>query len=279
MVAGMIILASSDAIAKHLTVGIAVIQILWVRYMIFAATGAALVMRQPAEKRFRVQRPLLQVLRALTLTLANFLFVTSLSLMPLADAHSIMAIAPLLVTAASAPLLGEAVGPRRWLAVGLGFAGILIILRPGLGVFDPAALVPLAAAFCFMAYTVLTKMISRFDSPESTLFCTGLVGLVSLSLVVPAYWIDPAPVDWFWLVAAGVTGTLAHVCIIVSLHHAPASTLQPFNYLMLVWATILGYLVFGDLPDTWTTFGAVVVVCSGLYAWHRERLAIRRSPP
>ncbi len=274
MIAGMIILASSDAMAKHLTVGIAVIQILWVRYLIFAAMGTVMVMRRPAGSRFLVKRPVLQVIRALTLNTANFFFVTSLGLMPMADAHSVMAIAPLLITAASAPLLGEVVGARRWAAVAVGFTGMIIILRPGVGVFDPASLVPFCSAILFAAYTILTKVISRDDPPDTTLFYTGVVGLASLSLIVPFFWIDPTPGDWFWLAGAGLTGTMAHVCIILSLHYASASTLQPFNYTMLVWATMLGYLVFGDLPDRLTTIGALVIVGGGLYAWHHERLAI-----
>ena len=272
MVSGMVILASSDAMAKHLTVEIAVVQILWVRYVIFATMGTVMVMRRPREGRFDAKRPVLQVARALLLNLANFLFVTSLSLMSLAEAHSVMAVAPLLVTAVSAPLLGELVGPRRWAAVAIGFSGMIIILRPGIGVFDPASLVPLAAAVCFALYTVLTKIISRTDSQEVTLCYTGVIGLLSLSLIVPFFWTRPEATDWFWLTAAGLTGTLAHVCIVAALHLAPASMLQPFNYTMLVWATVLGFLVFDNLPDLWTTIGAMVIVCSGLYAWHRERL-------
>jgi drug/metabolite transporter (DMT)-like permease len=272
MVSGMIILASTDAVSKHLTLGFAVVQILWVRFVVFGGVGIFLALRKNGLRGLHTKRPVAQVARAVILNLANFIFVYSLSQMPMADAHSIMAIAPLLITAASVPLLGETVGIRRWLAIAAAFGGMLIILRPGTGVFDPVSLVPLAGACCFASYSILTKVISRDDSPETTLFYTGVIGFLLMSMLVPFDWIEPMGIDWFWLIVSGIGGTLAHVCIIIALHMAPASTLQPFNYTMLVWATVLGFLVFGDLPDTWTVAGATVIVASGLYSWHRERL-------
>jgi drug/metabolite transporter (DMT)-like permease len=272
MVAGMIILASTDAVSKHLTLSFAVIQILWVRFVVFAGVGTFLAFRKNGLQGLRTKRPVAQVARAVILNLANFIFVYSLSQMPMADAHSIMAIAPLLITAASVPLLGETVGIRRWLAILVAFGGMMIILRPGTGVFDPVSLVTLAGAGCFASYTILTKIISQDDSHETTLFYTGVIGFAMMSVLVPFEWIQPLGKDWFWLIVAGAGGTLAHVCIIMALHMAPASTLQPFNYTMLVWATVLGFLIFGDLPDAWTVSGALVIVASGLYSWHRERL-------
>jgi len=277
MVIGMVILASTDAVSKHLTLAFAVVQILWVRYVIFAGMGTVMAWRHAGLDGFKSRRPGLQILRALVMNAANFIFVFSLSLMGLADANSIMAIAPLMVTAVSAPLLGETVGPRRWIAVGVGFTGVLIILRPGAGVFDPTALIPLAGAVCFTAYTLLTKVLSRHDANETTLFYTGWVGFLSLSVVIPFFWTQPGAVDWFWLIVAGIGGTLAHVCIIGALHLAPANTLQPFNYIMLAWTAVLGFLVFDNLSDLWTTVGAIVIVMSGLYAWHRDRIAAREG--
>ena len=275
MIAGMVILASTDAVSKHLTLSFAVVQILWVRFVVFAGVGTFMALRKNGLEGLRTKRPVAQIARGVILNLANFIFVYSLSQMPLADAHSIMAIAPLLITAASVPLLGETVGVRRWMAIAVAFGGMLIILRPGTGVFDLVSLVPLAGACCFASYTILTKVISRDDSHETTLFYTGVIGLILMSVWVPFHWAEPTGADWFLLAVAGIGGTLAHVCIIVALHMAPASTLQPFNYTMLVWATVLGFLVFGDLPDTWTVVGALVIVFSGLYAWHRERLVAR----
>ena len=272
MVIGMITLASTDAISKYLTITFAVVQILWIRFFIFAGVGFLAAVRAHGIAGLQTERPVAQIFRASMLLSANFLAVYTLSLMSLADAHAILAIAPLLVTAASVPLLGELIGVRRWMAVGAGFIGVLIILRPGLSIFDPVALFPLAVAVLFAGYNILTKIISRDDTNETTLFYTGLVGLTFLSTIGPFFWISPSLSDWVWLILAGIGGSFAHIFIISALHLAPASKLQPFNYVMLVWATILGFLIFDDFPDIYTVVGASVIVLSGLYAWNRERL-------
>ena len=272
MIIGMIMLASTDAVSKHLTVTFAVVQILWIRFVIFAGVGAFAVIAKRGFKGLRTKRPIAQIVRASMLLSAHFLAVYTLSLMPLADAHAILAIAPLLVTAASVPFLGELIGLRRWIAIGTGFMGVLIILRPGLGVFDVVAIFPLAVAILFAGYNILTKLISRDDPNETTLFYTGSTGLIVLSVIIPFFWFPPSLIDWGWLIVAGIGGSFAHIFIITALHFAPASILQPFNYVMLVWATILGFLIFDDLPDYLTVLGATVIVISGLYAWNRERL-------
>ena len=272
MIIGMITLASTDAVSKHLTVTFAVVQILWIRFIIFAGVGAFAVLTKRGFNGLRTKRPIAQIVRASMLLSANLLAVYTLSLMPLADAHATLAIAPLLVTAASVPFLGEVIDVRRWIAIGTGFMGVLIILRPGLGVFDFVAIFPLAVAILFAGYNILTKIISRDDTNETTLFYTGATGLIVLSVIIPFFWISPSLIDWGWLIVAGIGGSFAHIFIITALHFAPASKLQPFNYVMLVWATILGFFIFDDLPDYLTVLGAAVIVISGLYAWNRERL-------
>ena len=272
MIIGMITLASTDAVSKHLTVTFAVVQILWIRFIIFAGVGAFAVIKKRGFNGLRTERPIAQIVRASMLLSANLLAVYTLSLMPLADAHATLAIAPLLVTAASVPFLGEVIDVRRWIAIGTGFMGVLIILRPGLGVFDFVAIFPLAVAILFAGYNILTKIISRDDTNETTLFYTGATGLIVLSVIIPFFWISPSLIDWGWLIVAGIGGSFAHIFIITALHFAPASKLQPFNYVMLVWATILGFFIFDDLPDYLTVLGATVIVISGLYAWNRERL-------
>ena len=272
MIIGMITLASTDAVSKHLTVTFAVVQILWIRFIIFAGVGAFAVLTKRGFNGLRTKRPIAQIVRASMLLSANLLAVYTLSLMPLADAHATLAIAPLLVTAASVPFLGEVIDVRRWIAIGTGFMGVLIILRPGLGVFDVVAIFPLAVAILFAGYNILTKIISRDDTNETTLFYTGATGLIVLSVIIPFFWISPSLIDWGWLIVAGIGGSFAHIFIITALHFAPASKLQPFNYVMLVWATILGFFIFDDLPDYLTVLGATVIVISGLYAWNRERL-------
>ncbi|MBT4354927.1 MAG: DMT family transporter, partial [Rhodospirillaceae bacterium] len=189
MIIGMITLASTDAVSKHLTVTFAVVQILWIRFIIFAGVGAFAVLTKRGFNGLRTKRPIAQIVRASMLLSANLLAVYTLSLMPLADAHATLAIAPLLVTAASVPFLGEVIDVRRWIAIGTGFMGVLIILRPGLGVFDFVAIFPLAVAMLFAGYNILTKIISRDDTNETTLFYTGATGLIVLSVIIPFFWI------------------------------------------------------------------------------------------
>ncbi|MBT6276812.1 MAG: EamA family transporter, partial [Chromatiales bacterium] len=233
-IAAMVSLAGADAMAKHLTATYAIVQILWIRYVLYAGYGVYVAAASPGRSGFKSRNITLQLLRATLLVIANVVIVFSFSRLPLADVHAVIAVAPLVVTAASVVFLGEHVEMRRWIAIGAGFTGMLIIIRPGMGVFDPVALAPLAGAALYSTYQILTKLVTRNDGAETTQFFSGLVGLLCFSLAVPFYWISPALIDWLWLAAAAIAGTVAHVFIVIGLSLAPASTLQPFNYSMLV---------------------------------------------
>lgn len=277
-VAGMVTLASTDAISKHLSLGYALAQILWVRYLLYAAYGVWAAYAEGGAAGFRSGCLLVQLTRATVLVGSNIIVVYSFSRLPLADVHAVLAVAPLMVTGASVVFLAERVGVRRWIAVTVGFAGILIILRPGVGLFDPVVLAPLLGACTYSSYQILTKLVGRRDRQGTTQFFTGISGLFWFSLAVPFVWVAPDSSGWWWLCIAAVGGTLAHILIIRGLHLAPASTLQPFNYSMLVAAAALGYVVFDDVPDTLTTVGAAIVVGSGLYALYQEGSESRRDP-
>jgi drug/metabolite transporter (DMT)-like permease len=268
-----LLFAGMDAVSKTLIVDYPVAQILWVRYAFFAAFATALALRGagPIEG-FRSRRPWLNLLRAVILLAEIACFVLAFRYLPLADVHSIAAVYPLMITALSALVLGEFVGPRRWAAVAVGFVGVVVILRPGLAVFDPAALIPLAGAALFAVYQIITKVIARHDGMTTIMLYTGWVGFALTSLVGPLYWTPPDLQGWILLLVAGVLGVVGHMLLIKALDAAPASVLQPFNYTLLVWATAVGFLVFGDLPDRVTVAGAAVVVASGLYTWWRERV-------
>ena len=264
-IAAMVSLASADAIAKHLTLTYAIVQILWIRYLLYAAFGIGAAYQEGGRKGFVSRNVTLQLARATLLVVANIVIVFSFSRLPLADVHAVIAVAPLAVTAASVLFLHEIVEGRRWIAIALGFAGVLLIVQPSVGVFDPIALTPLAGAALYTCYQILTKLVTRNDGAGTTQFYTGLVGLFWFSLAVPFVWKDPALGDWVWLCAAAIVGTMAHVLIVMGLNFAPASTVQPFNYAMLVAATILGYVFFDEVPDISTVVGACVVVGAGLY--------------
>lgn len=276
-IAAMIIFASHDALIKIVTEDYSAPQILWVRFMLFFVFALILATRKrPLRDCFKSRRPILQVFRSGALVLDMGLFVVAVGLLPLADTHALVATFPLMVTALAALFLGEQVGLRRWLAVGACFLGVLIILRPGLSVFQPGAVYALATAFCFSVYVVLTRVVSRDDSSETSLLYVASLGLGVTSLIGPFFWKEPTLEAWGLFVLISGAGTLAHFLLINALNLAPASVLQPFNYVLLLWATVLGLVVFGQFPDAWTLLGSATIVASGLYVIYRER---RRGEP
>ncbi len=177
-------------------------------------------------------------------------------------------------------MLGEWVGWRRWTAIGVGFIGVLVVIRPGLGGMQWPALLSVAAAVLYACYSIATRMVMRHDSAQTTLFFANLVGAVLMLLVLPFVWTTPPSLlDLVLLVAVGAFGSLGHFLLILAHHRAPASVLSPYIYTQLVWATALGYLVFANVPSRWTLVGAAIVVASGLYLLYRERKVTGRVAP
>jgi len=170
------------------------------------------------------------------------------------------------------PLLKEQVGWRRWVAVSIGFVGVLVIIRPGMGVMSAYAVLPVLVALCYALYQVVTRFLARTDDSLTTLFYSSVLGTVGISCIVPFVWKSPDLWGWLFMIACGGLGGLSHFLLIMALERAPASMLQPITYTQLLWATIIGYVVFGTFPDTWTIVGAGVVVASGLYVVYRERM-------
>jgi drug/metabolite transporter (DMT)-like permease len=261
-----------DAVSKYLTTLLPVPEILWVRYLFFAFFGFVLAIYLGGFQALKTKIFIIQILRGLALVGEIILFTYSFRYLPLADAHVMAATVPLMVLALAVPILGEKVGFRRWLAVIIGFLGILIILRPGFGEWNPILILPLLGAVGFAVYLVLTRMAARHDSVGTSAFYTGIVGFIVLSFMVPTHWEAPTVQEWGWLIVASILGLVAHISIMRGLTLSEASALQPFNYIVLVWATFLGFVVFGDIPDLITCSGAGVIVASGLYAWNRERI-------
>jgi drug/metabolite transporter (DMT)-like permease len=277
----MIVFAFQDAITKHLSGVYAAPQLLLVRFAVFAvvavainARGSGVGMGVGAGLRagFRTRCFWLQVLRALVIVAETGFFILSVRTLPLADAHAILAVSPLIVTALSVPFLGERVGSRRWVAVLIGFAGILIILRPSFRVVDIGMVYALITAVLFALYLVLTRIVSLKDGSGTSMLYMGAVGAGVTAVLAPFYWISPDLEDWAFLLGLAALSTIAHLCLLRALSMAPAAILQPFNYTLLVWVTAVGFFVFGDFPDTPTIIGAGVVVASGLYTFYRERV-------
>ena len=267
-----------DATAKHLAQTYSVTQVAWARYIFHMATLPVLFGRHRWTAVVRTPRLGLQLARSVLLLASTFLFFLAVKFIPLADATAIGFVGPLLVTALSVPLLGEQVGWRRWAAVIVGFAGVLVIIRPGFGVLHWAVVLPLLVAVCFALYQISTRVLSRTDGWTTTLFYSASVGVVAMSAAVPFQWRTPDLAGWAAMAFLGLMGSLGHLAMIRAFAAAPASTLAPFAYMQLVWAIVIGFALFGDFPDGATLAGAAVIAASGLYVIERERRLRERAP-
>ncbi len=215
----------------------------------------------------------LQLTRSILMLLTTSLFFAGLMFVPLAEASAMMLISPLVVTALAMPILKEPVGPRRWAGVVLGMLGAVMIVRPGSEFISLGILLPAAAACSFAIYQVSTRYLSEADPILTTLFFTALVGAVITSMIAPFYWTPPSSEAWMLLITSGVCGGIGHFALIKALTLSPASFIAPYSYLNLIWATIYGFILFAELPDTWTIAGAAIITGSGLYVYHRERVS------
>lgn len=269
--------AVMDGLSKLLIETYPVSQIMFVRYAFFLLFVIALTRPRNVAPRLAVRRPWYQVLRAGLLVADQVVFILGLSYLALADAQVLVSASPLLVAALSVPLLGERVGPRRWIAIFVGFLGVIFVLHPDGDLFRPAALFPLTAAALFALYQIMTRVVSRSDSQESTFLYTALVGAVAFGLAAPFGWVPPDADGWLLLAAVAVVGCTAHILLIKALALAPVALLQPFFYMTLVWAVVVGYLMFATVPAPVTLAGAATIVAAGLYTLHREHLRKRRA--
>jgi len=269
MLLSVLLAAGMDATSKYLAQTYPVMQITWARYA-FQAVPVMLVLAPRLPKLMRTTRLTMQLLRSAMLLGATVTFISGLRHLPLTEASTILFLAPLIVTALSMPMLGERVGVRRWMAVAAGFAGAMIVIRPAGEVVNLWVLFPLATAFLYALYMVTTRQLSRTDSSLTTLVYTGLVGTLVTSAIVPFDWVAPDARGWTLMVVLGIMGTLNHGALILAFRAAPAAVISPFDYSRLIWATALGYLIFGNLPDGWTILGATVIVGAGLYVYRHE---------
>lgn len=264
-----------DVIAKYLSRDYSIVQIAWARYVFAIVAVMALIPRAHRRRPFISAKPLLQTVRAALLVMVTLMFFLAVSYLPLADVTSVGFATPLIVTALGALLLGETVGPRRWAAVIIGFCGVLIIVRPT-GTIHWAVFVTLAMATGNAVFQLLTRVLSRHDSPHVAATYVAFVGAIGLTLIVPFVWKSPDLLGWVLHVAIGLAAGVGHYALASAFNQAPASTLAPFAYIQLIWITAGGFLVFGDFPDLWTIIGASIVVASGIYIFYRE--AKRREP-
>jgi drug/metabolite transporter (DMT)-like permease len=276
MVCAITLFGFMDATVKYLARDYPVPQIVWARFtfhlMIFVAIFAS---RGGVVGLFRSARPGLQLLRSIFLLSATLMFFTALSYLPLAEAISIGFVSPLVVTALAIPLLKERVGFRRWAAILVGFAGVLIVIRPGTGVFHWAAVLPLGMAVCYAFYQILTRIASRTEDARTSQLWAPSIGVLVLSAVMPWFWTPPTVEGWLLMGFAGFCGGLGHYLLIKAYEVAPASVLSPFVYTQLIWMIAIGYVIFGDVPAAATLVGGALVIGSGLYIFRREAARAR----
>jgi len=276
--ASMLGFACMDSLSKLLVHDYPIAQTLWVRYGIFTVFALLIVRRGGIGKAARSARPLLQAGRSLLGVVENGVFVLAFLYLPLADTHAVAATSPLIVIALSALFLGEQVRMKRWCAVAAGFAGVLLIIRPGFQVLSWPLLLPLGGAMLWAVYQVLTRLCARNDTPDTTLLWTAAIGFAATTLIGPWQWHAPDTTGWILIGGIALLGSVSHYALIRALDFAEAAAVQPYSYTLLVWATVLGVIVFGDIPDWWTLAGAAIVVLSGLYTWYEDRMDAARRP-
>jgi drug/metabolite transporter (DMT)-like permease len=266
-----------NAISKTLTQHYPVVQVIWARYVFAFVFMMALFLPRSGLALFRWHNVGSQVVRGLLLFFSSFLYFHGLVHLPLATAASISLTSPLIVTALSARFLGEPVGVRRWIAVCLGFAGALIVVRPGHDQFEWHSLLIVASTLCSAFYQLFSRRYGQTERPDASATMATIVGSVAALPMLPFEWVTPDfGWDWLLFVAIGIMAGVGHYFLTIAYSQAPASVVAPFNYVQLIGAAILGYLVFDSIPDFWTWVGAAVIVCSGLYLGHAERLRYRR---
>lgn len=276
VLAGVVLFSMSDAMAKFLRESLPAPEIAWLRYVVFVLFGVALAGR----RRFTAvwpRRPGLQVLRGVTLVGSAVLFIAGLSHLQMAEASALSFVSPAFITALSVLFLGEQVGIRRWTATLVGLAGVLIVIRPGGEALQSAALFPLASAACWGVCMIVTRMMGTEDRSETTLLWSAAVGLILLTAMLPFGFVRPSLSEVGLGICLGAAASGGQYLLILAYRRAKASLLAPFSYLQLLSSAALGYLVFGSVPDAAAFLGAAVIIASGLYIVHRERVRAREA--
>ena len=275
-----------DVAAKLASTHIPVGQITTARFLVQAVIMAPICL--VLGHSLRLARPLwrLVALRAALLIISTYFFVGAIRFMPLADALAIAFVEPFIILLLAKWYFGDEVGPRRLGAAAVGFAGVLLVIQPSFAAFGPVALMPLGTAISFAAYMLVTRQLSRQMHPVSMQYHTATVAsLMCLPVMVLANgtgWATLDPVmpfglHWLWLLGVGAFASLSHMLMTYALRYAPSATLAPLHYLEIVSATTLGLLIFGDFPNRLALTGIVVIIASGLYVIHRERVVARQA--
>ena len=277
MLLAILLFTAMDAVAKGLVARYPTPQIVWARF-----AGQALIviviLNRAIGPALRTRWPFLHLLRSVFQFGATMFFFYGLNHIGLAEATALTDINPVLITLGAALFLGERLGPHRIAGVIVAMIGAMIVIRPGMSVFTPAAILPLCAALCYSGNALLTRWIGPQEPPWTAMLYTALFGTLASGLLLPAVWVPVPMGDWATFALMGMLGAGAQLCIIRSFSLAEASVVAPFGYVGILFATLWGIVLFGEYPDAFTIVGALVIVGAGLYVWHRETRAARRRP-
>lgn len=273
------IFAVQDGISQHLATEYNVLMIVMIRYWFFAAFVITIASRQAESVRAAAAttQPKLQIFRGFLLATEICVMVFAFTKLGLVESLAVFACYPLIVAALSGPILGETAGCRRWTAIAIGFIGVLVILKPGIGVFSPYAVIPLTSAVLFAVYGLLTRYVARRDSAAVSFFWTGVAGAVAMTCVGIWHWEPMSASNWLWMSALCVTGAAGHFLLIKTYELAEASVVQPFAYMQLVFGAAIGISVFGEVLAPNVATGALIVVGAGVFTLLRTR-QINRQP-
>ncbi len=273
MIITTIVFASQDGLSKYLATEYNVYMVVMIRYWFFAAFVISVSSQKTGgiKRVAKTKSPILQIFRSLILVAEMCITILAFTLLGLAETHAIFASYPLIIAMLSGPILGEYVGWRRWLAICVGFIGILIILNPGNGIFSPYALVPLAGAILFALYGLLTRYVGQYDNSSTSFFWTGVVGSIAMTVVGLNFWDPVSKSDWSIMLLLSASGVVGHYLLIKCYEVAEASAVQPFAYLQLIWASMIGIIIFGEQITTNVLIGACIIVGAGLFTLWRER--------
>ncbi len=273
MLGATLLFSLSDAMAKYITESVPAVQLAAIRYAVFVVMAASPLLRR-RHTSMRSRRPMLQILRGVGVAGSALCFILSLARLPIAEATAINFITPLLITALAVPVLGEVVRWQGWIAVLVGFGGMLVVVRPGTHGLQPAALLVVLSSLCWSVAMLVTRKLAVIDRPGVTLLWTALTGFMLLVAILPFFL---APMTWPLIglsVALGVIASSGQWLAVLAYRHARATVLAPLGYAQLIWSSVLGLLVFGNVPDRWVVMGALIIALSGLSIVHGERVRI-----
>lgn len=265
-----------DTAVKWLAKGYSPLQIGFVRYVMGLFLAAGIATRAGGIGTLRTRRIGGHLLRSVVNLTTMLSFYYALRLLPLADSIAINFAAPLFVTALSGPLLGEHVGPRRWLAVAFGFGGVLLAVQPSPSGISLGAALALLSGLCWALTIVTSRQISDTEPSHTILFYYSLAVVIVLGVAMPRLWIEPSLHDWIWFIVVGISGSFGQFCYNQAFRYGEASAIAPLDYLSIVWATLFGFVIFGDIPSWLVLGGAACIVASSIYIAHREALAARK---